>query len=216
MLEHNLKDGEENLIPQDIQQEIQARAYETGRQQGFDWFKNHTIDALNLVLPENKQLNKDFKLTNGITEIFEGNNNLPPIEYICYEYWLKHQKYERVAKALDEVRNIQNSIVEKVYKEEAQYFLKRLTKREEIQTFKDMFLKYSKDYLVDETVKHVLIQQWNNRNLEFYYLGTEPRHDTVFLKEKAQSNNIIKNYIGNELLGITNGNWITLREKNEQ
>lgn len=214
MIEHNLKDGEENKIPQDIQQEIQEKAYETGRQQGFDWFKNHTIDALNLVLPQENQLKKNFKLTDGITQIFKGNETIPEIEYICYEYWLKHQKYKTIERALNEVRNLPDSVIERTYNHEANYYLERLHNRNESPKMQSIFAKYSKDYLIDETIKDTLIQQIGNNNLELYYFGLEARHSIAFRGKKAKNNNIIQDYVNKELFGITDGNWITIR-KNE-
>jgi hypothetical protein len=216
MLEHNLKDNEENLIPEDIEQDIQARAYEAGRQQGFDWFKHHTIDALNLILPNNNQLTKDFKLTNGITEIFKGNETTPPIEYICYEHWLKHPKYKTVEKALNEVRSLENSVVERTYDHEVEYYMERLGKRgetEEISKFPEMFKKYSKEYLVDETVEHVLIQQEKENNLEFYCFAKAPMHSTVFSGKQIKNNTIMQKYLKNELREIDERKRITITEK---
>lgn len=83
MLKHDLKDGEENNIPNNIKKEIEIKAYQMGKQEGFDWFKNHCIDAINEVLPENNIIDKDFQLNNDITNIFEGNKQIPTIEYIC-------------------------------------------------------------------------------------------------------------------------------------
>ncbi|MDD2839995.1 MAG: hypothetical protein PHY80_02595 [Rickettsiales bacterium] len=214
MLAHNLKD--EIDIPENIKSEIQIKAYNKGKQQGFDWFREHTIDALNLILPNSNQLAKNFKLTDGITEIFVGNNEIPRIEYICYEYWLKHPKYKTVEKALNEIRNLPDSVIERTYNHEVEYYIERLENRgemEEISKFPEMFKKYSKNYLVDETVEHVLMQQEKENNLEFYCFGKAPMHNAIFSCRKAKNNPIIQKYVKNELSCIDRLNRITLRDK---
>jgi hypothetical protein len=215
MLEHNLKDDEEDKIPEDIKKEIEAKAYETGKQQGFDWFKNHAVDAINLVLSENNKLKTDFKLTDGITEIFKGNEAIPPIEYICYEYWLKHSKYKTVEKALNEVRNLPDSVVERTYDHEVKYYMERLEKRgetEEISKFPEMFKKYSKDYLVDETIIDIITYKTVN-NLQFSYYTKAPMHDVVYTGKKIKNNISSTKYQNYQLINTNKLNRITIRKK---
>ena len=216
MIEHHLKDNEEDKIPKEIQQEIQSKAYETGKKQGFDWFKNHAINALNLILPQENQLKKNFKLADEITEIFKGSKNIPRIEYICYEYWLKNSKYITIEKVLNNIRNLDNSVIEKSYNHEANYYIERLNRRNEGPKFPKIFAKYSKMYLLDETVKDVMIQQSEKNNLELYYFGLEPKHNVTFNGKKAKNNITIQNYIKNELSGIDKNNWVTIRKKDER
>ena len=53
---HGSDDSLDNVVEQHANkrlkkiQEEQAKAYERGRQQGFDWFKDHAIDAINEAL----------------------------------------------------------------------------------------------------------------------------------------------------------------------
>jgi hypothetical protein len=211
MLKNNLI--EEQQIPQHIKKEFEENSYNTSRQQGINWFRNHAIEAINSLLPSNKQINKNFQLTTGITEIFKGNDEVPAIDYICAEHWLKHQKYNRILEIINEIRNLPFSILEKCYNNEAKTFFDRLAKREEILNFVDMFVKYSKDYLIEETVEGALLHRENNDILEFYYHGLEPNHYSVFKTNKAHKNKIIRNYLGNELAGILNVKRITIREK---
>ena len=42
-IENGLNDNEETKIPTDIENEIKIKAYQTGKQQGFDWFKNNWL-----------------------------------------------------------------------------------------------------------------------------------------------------------------------------
>ena len=83
----------------------------------------------NIILPKNEQISKDLSLNNDITKIFNGNDNIPEMEYICYEHWLKHKNYNNIAEILDKIRFLDNSIIEKAFNHEANYFLERLTKR---------------------------------------------------------------------------------------
>ena len=79
MLDNGLTDNQEDKIPLDVEEQIKAKAYETGKNQGFDWFKNNCVDAINIILPKNEQISKDLSLNNDITKIFNGNDNIPEI-----------------------------------------------------------------------------------------------------------------------------------------
>lgn len=211
MLKNSLTNEEQ--IPQNITKEFEKNSYEISRQQGINWFKNHTIEAINPLLPDNKQINKDFQLTTGITEIFEGDNEVPAINYICAEHWLKHPKYDRILEIINEIRNLPYSILEKCYNSEAKAFINRLIKRgEENDNFIDMFIKYSKNYLAEETIEKAIVHKENNI-VEFYYYGLEQNHYSFFRSNKAQKNKIIKNHISNDLSGIIDINRVTIREK---
>ncbi len=210
MLEHNLTI--EDTITPNIKKEIASRAYIQGKEQGFDWFKRN-IESFNLLFGD-KKLNKNFQLGNEITQIFDGNENCPPMYYICYEYWYKHPKYNEIQNALTKVRSLPNSIVERAYNYESEYFLRRLKNRNEIIEFENMFLKYSKDYLVDETIKNSLIYQINKFFLiELYYYGKEGKFTTVFKGKKAKNNPEILKGIQNELKYIDCRRFVTIREK---
>ncbi|HSQ97469.1 MAG TPA: hypothetical protein VLL98_02000 [Rickettsiales bacterium] len=211
MLEHNLINEED--IPKNIVEQIAKQSYETAKQQGKDWFKDNAVDALNLILPNDSKITKDISLTDGITEIFKGNNEISRIEYICYDYWLNDPKYKIIEKALLEVRNLENSVVEQAYDYEVKYFTERITKRGTFVEFPEMFAKYNKLYLFDETMPMIMKNQDEFNNFEFYWFGTESKYTLVFKGKKAQNNEIIKHYIGNELKGVINRNYITIKEK---
>jgi len=211
MLKNNLTD--EKQIPQNIMKEFEENSYNISKQQGIDWFKNHAIEAINSLLPNRKQINKDFQLTTGITEIFEGDNEVPAIDYICAEHWLKHPKYNKILEIINEIRNLPFSILEKCYNSEAKAFFDRLVKRgEEVENFVDMFMKYSKDYLVEETIEKAIVHKNADNIFEFYYNGLELNHCSIFRTNKAHKNKIIRNYIENDLSGMMNINRITIKK----
>ncbi|HSQ97871.1 MAG TPA: hypothetical protein VLL98_04090 [Rickettsiales bacterium] len=211
MLEHNL-DHEEDIL-ENVVQEIANKSYETAKQQGKDWFKDHAVDTLNLILPKDNQITKDFKLTDGITEIFQGNNEIPRIEYICYDYWANDPKYKTIEKALLEVRNLENSVIEQAYDHEVKYYIDRTSKKNECAKFPEMFFKYSKMYQFEETMPMVIKYQNVKNNFEFYWFGRESCYTEVFRGKKAQNNKIIKSNLENDLKGITNRRYISIKEK---
>ncbi|HSQ97901.1 MAG TPA: hypothetical protein VLL98_04240 [Rickettsiales bacterium] len=209
MLENNLTKEED--IPENIKQDLEEKAYIKGLQQGKDWFREHAIDAINLIIPQENKLQKDFQLTNGVTKLFEGNEEIPSLEYVCYEYWLKHHNYKKVEKLFNEVRFLEDSPIEKAFNNTANDFLERLIKRNQIQWFPDMFKKYSISYLSDETIKHALIQSESNNNFELYF-GALP-YDLLFRSEEVKQNKTINNLLKDELLSLTKRGLITIRTK---
>jgi hypothetical protein len=209
MFKNNL--AKEEDIPESVKQEFEEKAYIKGLQQGKDWFRNHAIDALNLIIPQEHRLQKDFELTNGITKLFAGNNETPPLEYICYEYWLRHTNYKKVEKLFNRVRLLENSPVEKAFNNTANDFLERLTKRNQIQLFPDMFVKYSVLYLADETIKHALIQSELDNNFELYF-GALP-YDLLFRSEEVKKNEAMSCCLKDELLNLTKRGLVTIRTK---
>lgn len=156
---------------------------------------------------------QDFQLTDGITTIFEGNDNIPKIEYICYDYWLNHPKYKTIEKALLEVRSLENSVVEKAYDHEVNYYNDRTAKKGIFPKFPDMFFKYSKMYQFDETMPMVIRHQDIENNFEFYWFGRESCYTEVFRGKKALNKEIIRYYLDNELRGITDRNYTSIKEK---
>ncbi|MDD2840650.1 MAG: hypothetical protein PHY80_06095 [Rickettsiales bacterium] len=211
MLKNNLTNEED--IPQNIVEQIATQSYETAKQQGKDWFKDNAVDTLNLVVSKDNQITKDFQLSDGITEIFEGNYKIPQIEYICYDYWLNHPKYKIIEKVLLEVRNLENSIVEQAYDHEVKYYIARMDKKDVFAKFPEMFFKYSKIYQFDETIPMVIRHQDVKNNFEFYWFGRESCYTEVFRGRKAKNNEIIKHYLDNELKGIADRNYISIKEK---
>lgn len=207
-------------VPQNIMIEFRDRAYSTGKQQGKDWFKNHAIESINKVLFDDEEKNdislriqEDFQLTDGVTQIYKGGKNFPKIQYNCYEYWLKHPKYKFIEKVLQEVRCLPNSILERAYNHEAEFFVDNLNKRGIPPKFPDLFKKYSKDYLIDESIEHTIIQQDVCNNFEFYYRSMEPVHTKIFRTKKVKNNNVIQGYLQKDLFGIDRGNFITFKNK---
>ena len=209
-IENGLNDNEEDKIPENIKNEIQEKAYQTGKQQGFNWFKNHCIDAINEVLPENKKIDKNFQLNNDITSIFEGNKEIPTIEYICYTHWLEHKDYKHIEEILNKIRFLDNSVIERSFNYEANYFLERLINRNEKPKFPINFVKHSKDYLIDETIKDIVINN-ESKNILLYYFGTELGVFTAFKGKKAKSDIRIQEYYKAELSNIDEMAWVAIR-----
>lgn len=210
MLDNGLTDNQEDKIPSDIEEQIKIEAYKTSKNEGFDWFRNNCIDVINAILPQDKQISKDLKLNNDITKIFDGNNNIPKIEYICYEHWLKHKDYNHIAEILDKIRFLDNSIIEKSFDYEANYFLERLTNRNEFPKFPNIFVKHSKDYLVDETVKDIILNK-EPKNILMYDFGLELGIFTAFKGKKAKNDARIQKYYNPELSNLDNLYWVSIR-----
>lgn len=211
MLENNLINEED--LPQNIVEQIKTQSYETAKQQGKDWFKDHAVDTINLILPKKHQITKDFQLNEAITNIFGGNNEIPQIEYICYDHWLNHSKYKAIEKALLAVRNLEDSVVEKAYDHEVKYYIARMDKKDIFAEFPKMFFKYSKLYQFDETMPMVIRHQDVKNNFEFYWFGRESCYTEVFRGKKVQNNEIIKHHLANELKGIADRNYTSIKNK---
>lgn len=218
MKKHGLEKEED--IPPPILEEFKARAYEAGRQQGRDWFRDHAVDAINGMFGDEDgdgaggiKIPKDFGIGSGVTQISAGDDRFPPLEYICADYWLEHPRYELVAKGIEEVRNLPFSFLEKSYIHEAKYFLQRLVKRGEVDNFPDMFIKYSKDYLVEETIEKIIICQESHSNIEFYYYCSEPQFSKIFRSKDANKSKILQEQISSVLNGAEKQIRVALRDK---
>lgn len=209
-IENGLNDNEETKIPADIENEIKIKAYQTGKQQGFDWFKNNCIDAINELLSEDNKIDKDFQLNDDITNVFEGNKDIPAIEYICYNHWLKHKDYKHIEEILNKIRFLDNSVIERTFNHAANYFLERLVNRDEKPKFPINFVKHSKDYLVDETVKNIIINA-QAKNIIFYNFGLESKVFTAFKGKKAKNDLRIQKYYKPELSNIDEMTWVAIR-----
>lgn len=208
MLENNLTSEEQ--IPENVRESIKIRAYEAGKQQGFDWFRKN-IEAFNQLFNLNEKLDKMYNLGSGITKFYNGCKDCPSMEYICYEYWLSHPRYKIVEKAVNEIRELKGSILERIFKDESRFFLKRLNKRNEFQAFPEMFRKYSIEYLADEVVKYELTQM-DESCIKFYF-GPEVRHNIVIRSDKAKKVELIKNHLEHDLIGMSRASCVEIKSK---
>lgn len=107
----------EKEIPKKRRGKFKKDAYLRGKKQGKEWFKNN-IDAINQLIPKEFRLSKDFQLNDEITILYKGDKNNPKIEYISHDYWLKHPEYKKIEKALNEVCEIENSVIKRAYKKQ--------------------------------------------------------------------------------------------------
>lgn len=208
---HNI--DEEELIPLKTRQEFEKISYLEGTQEGKDWFKDN-LEAIQLFSNE-KQLTKDFIITDDITTIFEETETTPGLEYICYNHWYSHPRYKEIEKNLNELVNMEYSVIKKSYNHEAEYFYDRLNKRGETPKYKNLFIKQSFKYLVDETMPAVILNSKKNPNnfFDMYYYGKLPKHFEVYGGKRAKNNKLIQEKIKNTLKGIDNVGYISLREK---
>ncbi|MDD2840373.1 MAG: hypothetical protein PHY80_04610 [Rickettsiales bacterium] len=207
--EHNI--DKEELIPLKVKEQFQKEAYIAGTQEGKDWFKDN-LEAIQLFSDE-KKLTRDFKITDEITTIFKETETTPKLEYICYNYWYTHQKYKEIETALMELYKLQNSVIEKVYNQEAEYFYERFERRNEAPKYKNLFIQQSKKYLIDETIPAVILNSNKEPNnfFDFYYYGKLPHHFEVYNGKRANNNLIIQKYLETVLYGINDYARITLR-----
>jgi len=208
LLENNL--DEEKQIPEAIRNEFNKKAYKKGKEQGLDWFARN-IEAVNSLMPENHKLIPSFKLKNEITTLYQGDETYPEIEFVCYEYWLNYPRYKAVENALTEVRNLPDSIIERAYNHEANYFYERLSKRQDIHQ-KDLFIKQSKKYLIDETMPSIIKHSNHNNLLEFYFGGRENNHTQVCKGKKAQRDLRLKKYFETSLKGADKRKFIGIQK----
>jgi len=58
--------------------------------------------------------------------------------------------------------------------------------------YPEILKRCSKNYLLDEAVEYILIQQQSNNNLNFYCEGCELQHNIVFKGKKAKNSEIIQ------------------------
>lgn len=209
---HNV--DREELIPEEIKQEFESISYEEGKQEGKDWFKDN-IDAINLF-SDDKVLTKDFFIGDDITTIFEETEETPKLEYICYEHWLKHPRYDKINKTIIDICNNKDcSFVDRCYTYEAECFYNRLAKRNEAPEFRNLFIQQSKKYLIDETAPSTIENSTNTPNnyTEIYYHGLVASHYLVFLSRHAKNNKIVKESVDTVLSGIKNYTQITIKEQ---
>lgn len=202
----------ENLIPLEVKKEFEQRAYEAGKQEGKDWFRDN-IEAINLF-SNDKILKKDFVIGDDITSVFEETEETPPVCYICYEHWLKHPRYKIIEKALKELCEMENSIIHRCYLHEADYFFERLDVRGETPEYKDLFLQQSYKYLFDETMPPTIRnEKVPNNHFDIYYFGLIPRHLSIYQGKKAKHNETIQRYVKTDLHGIDQCSQISIRKE---
>ena len=208
--EHNI--NKEELIPLEIREQFQKDSYIEGTQEGKDWFKDN-LEAIQLFSDE-KKLTKDFKISDDITTIFEETEDTPGLYYICYNIWYKHPRYNDMKKALDELINMEDSIIDRCYNHESRYFYERLDKRGETPKYKDLFVQQSKQYLIDETIPAVILNSENKPNnyFDFYYFGKLPHHLEIYNGKKAKNNKVIQNYISTFIKGADDCCQVVLRK----
>ncbi len=209
--EHNI--DKEELIPLEVREQFQKDAYIAGTQEGKDWFKDN-LEAMQLFSDE-KKLTKDFKIGDDITTVFEETETTPKLSCICYNHWYNHNKYKKIENALTELINLPNSLIDRCFNHESEYFYNRLVKRNEPPKYKDLFVQQSKYYLQDETISDFIlnseIQPFNH--FDIYYYGKLPHHFEVFRGKEAKNNPVINKNLETILFGIDDLTYIALREK---
>ena len=210
---HNI--DQEGLIPLEVRKDFKERSYIEGKQEGKDWFKSN-IDAFNLFSDE-KVLTKDYYISDDITTLFEETESTPKLEFICYEYWLKHPEYKRIEEPLLKmIADPDCSAIDRCYTHEAEYFYERLEKRNEAPKYKDLFIQQSRKYLIDETVPLVFYTcKPINDVIEFYYYGKLSMHLEMYNGARTKRNKAINNYIQQyNLDNIGSNNRVSIRNKN--
>ena len=205
---------DENLIPFELKKEFEKMSFIESKEAGQVWFRDN-IDAFNLFSDE-KVINKDFLLDDGITTVFEETEETPKLECIRYEYYYKLKEYYKMLDAIEDLKR-NCDFIDRAYTNEAEYFYDRLKNRNEAPEYKELFLRQSRRYLTDETVPAIISTQSNehpNNNIEFYYYGKLPMHLQVYCGKKGKNSNLLNQYIDSGLLkGINDVNRVTLREQ---
>ena len=198
---HNIDD--ENLIPKNIKKEFIEKSYIDGMKEGEEWFRNN-YKALQLFSNE-KQLTQDYDIHNDITTLFEETEDTPKLTFLRYNYFYQNQEYHRLKTIFDNMLLTPGcEIVDRCYLHEAESFYKRLESRNETPKYKELFIKQSKKYLIDETIPTLMFNQKNEKNnyFDIYYFGTTPNHYLVYDGKKGIKNKIIQNFVKNDLFRI--------------
>ena len=203
---HNI--DQEELIPLEIRKDFEEKSYIEGKEEGKDWFKSN-IDAFNLFSNE-KVLTKDYYIGDDITTIFEETEDTPKLEYICYEHWLKQSKYYQIIDIINNLMQMDNSVIDRCYNHEANYFYDILERINKAPKYKDLFIQQSKKYLIDETpataLSNVFANDIKHKTVSLYYGGKIPNHFTVYNGKEARKNSIISDLtkVGNPLYIVAN------------
>ena len=206
---------EEEQIPNNIREEFSQRAYQKGKKQGKEWITNN-IKAINQLIPEDHKLNKNFQINDSITTLYEGNSENTKIRCIDYDYWLNHPRYKMVYDNLKKACKLKNSIIDRAFKFESNFFYKRFNKVKNIK-YKNLFEEQSYKYLFDETVSYIIKNYEKNNILEFYYNGKETVTE-AFRGRKAQNDPIIKKLMekGQPLEGADQRKFVSVKMVEEE
>jgi hypothetical protein len=210
LMKNNLPD--ETKLDDTVKAKIKSKSYRDATQQGIDWFINN-LNAINLLFPKNKKLNKNFSLNDKITTLYEGDKDFPKVEFCRYKYWLEHAKYKTVEKSLKSVCVINESLIQRAFLKAVDYFVERIKKREDLNQFEDFRRKQSYQYLFDETVAFIIKHCQQNNVIEFYYGGRETSSTEVFRGRKAQNDPILKQLMapGQPLEGADQRKFVSIK-----
>jgi len=206
----------ESQIPKEICNRFHKESYVKGSQQGKEWFKKN-LNAINQLIPKSSRLDKDFQINNNITVLYKGNKNNPRIEYICYEYWLKHPKYKIVERTLNEACKIDNSVINRAFFYEINYFYNLYLKKGGFIKNEILFKQQSFKYLFDETIPYIIKHQKHHNLIELYVNSVESKITQTFRGRKAQKNLAIKKLMekGQSLEGADQRKFITISLEEE-
>ena len=103
-----------------------------------------------------------------------------------------------------------NSVIDRCYNHEANYFYDRLERINKAPKYKDLFIQQSKKYLIDETpataLSNVFANDIKHKTVSLYYGGKIPNHFTVYNGKEARKNSIISDLtkVGNPLYIVAN------------
>jgi hypothetical protein len=213
MHDNNIK-SEQN-IEDKIKTELEVQAYIDGKKQGRDWFKNN-INAINNLIPSTNKLSSDFELQDRITTLYHGNNTNPKIEYVSYDHWMNHEKYNEIEKSLNELLNMESFGINKAIDCEAEYFYERISKLPGNTIIdKELFIKKTKDYIFDETIPVIIKNAENPNTIEIYYGGRDLLTSLYFQGKKAQKDPIIQQYLQGSLKGADKRKFVSVKISKE-
>ncbi|MFC1659771.1 hypothetical protein ACFL0U_04365 [Pseudomonadota bacterium] len=163
------------------------------------------------MFPTNFNTNSNYKLEKEITKLYAGSDvKQPNIEYVSYDYWLKHEKYDSIKNELEKLIK-EDALISRAYKNEADYFYSRLKDKKSI-LHKNLFLEQSYNYLFDETVPFI-IKHSNPEQpiIEFYINGRDMQVSLGFKGKKAQKDPIIQKYLQGPLKGADQRKFVSVK-----
>ncbi|MFC1659821.1 hypothetical protein ACFL0U_04615 [Pseudomonadota bacterium] len=212
MKKHGLTEEEE--ISVNTRDKLKELSYQKSLEYGQEWFTKN-LDAINIFIPNKSKLKTDFKLNKEITLLYEGDENNPKIEYICYEHWLKHPEYQTVKTILQKICEDKNNILERALKNDIKHFhtIYKKYQSKPIE-YTELFNKQSYEYLFDETVAHIIKYYKTKDIIELYGSGIEPKSTLTLKGKKARKDPIIQKYLQNELKGADQRKFVSVKSIN--
>jgi hypothetical protein len=149
-------------------EELKIKSLLLAKEQGQNWLHKN-MEAINILMPKNSKLDLNFKIGKPKKILFEGNNTIPTIELISYDYYKNHPKYLKIKEYLKRICDLKNNIIQETFLFETNYFMRKAKKNRGNILFESFFKKQIYEYLFDEEVSFIIKHKEQNNVIELYY-----------------------------------------------